>query len=497
MDAEPHSYLAEVSLARLAAQLEAGEISSVELARAHLDRVAALDVAGPALRSVIEVNPDALSIARERDDERARGRVRGPLHGIPVMVKDNLDTGDRMLTTAGSLALTGASAAADAPVVARLRAAGAVLLGKTNLSEWANFRSSESTSGWSGRGRLTRNPYLLDRTPSGSSSGSGVAVAAGMCAAAIGTETDGSIVSPAAANSVVGLKPGVGTVSQVGIVPISRSQDAAGPMTRTVADAALVMAVIADRPLDFAASCRPDAMNGRRIGVLREPFTGYHALVDGVFEEALLAMREAGAELVDPVAIPTIEEIRTSDAEQIVMRHEFHAGIDAYLAGRQGIEVRDLGELVAFNRTHSEEEMPYFGQDRLELALETGSLEDPAYLAAAMLSRQLSRERGIDAVLAEHGLAALVAPTGTPPTVVDLALPCRTTCRRGCSQPAAMAGYPIISVPAGFLYGSLPVGISFFASAGSEALLLGLAFAFEAATGCRRPPRFHPGLVLG
>ena len=489
--------LSEATVEELGGWLGAGEITSVELIEHCLKRIDALDRHGPHLRSVLELNPDAIDIARALDGERSGGTVRGPLHGIPVLLKDNLDTGDRMLTTAGSLALTGAPAPDDAKLVARLRAAGAVLLGKTNLSEWANFRSTRSSSGWSGRGRQTKNPYVLDRTPVGSSSGSAAAVAAGMAPAAVGTETDGSIVSPASACGVVGFKPAVGTVSQDGIIPISHSQDAAGPMARTVRDAALLGGSMAETgsAASWVAACRPGGLRDARIGVLREPFTGSNPHTDRIFDEALTAMREEGATLIDPVSLESAEEMRTSGVERTVLLHEFKAGVDAYLATRPGLEVRSLEDLVAFNRRHAVEEMPYFGQELFEQALACGPLTDPVYLEAAARSRELGRGRGIDLALAEHRLQALVAPTMNPPWVIDLVAPGRGG-HGGASQPAAMAGYPIVSVPAGYAVGELPVGISFFAGAGSEATLLRLAFGFEQATGARRRPRFLATLAL-
>ena len=492
----PHAELAEATIGQLAARLAARQVTSVELVDAYAARVDALDGRGPALRSVLELNPDAVEIARRRDQDRAAGRVRSPLHGVPVLVKDNVDTGDRMQTTAGSLALVGPPAGRDAPLVACLRDAGAVLLGKTNLSEWANFRSSASSSGWSGRGRQTRNPYVLDRTPSGSSSGSGVAVAAGLAAAAVGTETDGSIVSPSSACCVAGLKPTVGLVSGEGIVPISVSQDAAGPMARSVRDLALLLAAMVPGSVDYAGACRADGLRGARIGVLREPWSGVNPHADRVYEAALAALRKAGAELVDPVTIDTIQEIRASGVEQTVLLYEFKDGLNRYLATRPGLPVRTLADLIAFNERRADAEMPYFRQELFLDAEARGPLTDPEYRQAAAASRRLSRELGIDATLARHRLEALVAPSALPPPCIELVSPGQVRGRVRASTVPAMAGYPILSVPAGFAFGELPVGLSFFAGAGSERTLLRLAHAFEHATRVRRPPRYLPTLEL-
>lgn len=491
MDA-PHPELAEATIDGIGADLAAGRVSAVELVAAHLARIEALD---GALRSVIERNPDAEEIARGLDRERAAGHVRGPLHGIPVLVKDNIDTGDRMQTTAGSLALAGPPAPRDAPLVARLRGAGAVLLGKTNLSEWANFRSSASSSGWSGRGRQVRNPYVLDRSPGGSSSGSGVAPAAGLALAAVGTETDGSIVSPSAACCLAGLKPTVGLVSGQGVIPISQSQDSPGPMARTVRDAALLLDAMLGRTDDHAAACTEDGLRGARIGVLREPWTGGNQHADGVYEEAVRALREAGAELVDPVTIDTIEEIRSSDVERLVLLYEFKDGLNRYLASRPNLQVRTLADVIEFNRGHADREMPYFRQETFEDAQAKGALIEPEYFEALAKSRRLSRELGIDATVARHGLDALVAPSASPPATIELVSPARGW-RVGASRVPAMAGYPIVTVPAGFVFGELPIGLSFFAGAGAERLLLRLAYAFERATAVRRSPRFLPTLDL-
>ncbi len=474
--------------------MERGELNSVDLTRRYLERIAAIDRTGPALRSVIETNPDALEIATERDRERGQGRVRGPLHGLPVLVKDNIDTGDRMLTTAGSLAMTDAPATRDADLVTRLREAGAVLLGKANLSEWANFRSSRSCSGWSGRGRQCRNPHVLDRSPCGSSSGSAAAVAAGLCALAVGTETDGSIICPSSVSGVVGLKPTLGVISQHGIVPISHSQDSAGPHARTVADAAALLSVLATTGEDYARHARPAPLAGARIGVLRDPYAGYHEQVDRVYEESLVALREAGAALIDPVEIATTEEMRSSNVERTVMLYEFKHDLEVYLASRPGLGVRSLGDLIRWNLDHADEEMPYFRQELFEAAEAKGGLDEEEYRLACTQARELSREKGIDAVVQKHSLDALVAPSRTPAWTLDPLNGDRAI--GGSTQPSAMAGYPIVTVPAGMALGALPIGLSFFGRAHTEPGLIRIAAAFEAATQARRAPRFLPTLEL-
>lgn len=465
------------------------------LAEMHLERVAAVDQVGPSLRSVIQLNPDWEEIADRLDHERRKGRMRGPLHGVPVFVKDNIDTGDRMLTTAGSLALTGAPAPTDSPLVARLRAAGMLLLGKTNLSEWANFRSSRSCGGWSGRGRQCRNPHVLDRSPCGSSSGSAVAVAAGLIPVAVGTETNGSIICPSSANGVVGIKPAVGLVSQHGIIPISRSQDSAGAHARHVRDAALLLGALVDSPTDFTVHLDAGALRGRRLGVLREPFTGYSEHADKVHETALVGLRDLGAELVE-VEISTTEAMRADNrkVETAVLQHEFKAGINSYLAVRPGIGPRSLADLIRFNEEHAAEEMPYFRQEIFEECQARSGLDSAEYLSALATSRRLSRGRGIDATLDRHRLDALVAPSRPPAWVIDQINGDRVL--GGSTQPSAMAGYPIVTVPSGMAFGALPLGLAFFAKPGSEALLLGMAFAFEQMTRARRAPRFLPTLDL-
>jgi len=493
--------LSEATLADLAEGMRTGKHTARSLVESYLARIEALDRGGPALRSVIELNPDALAAADALDRERAEKGPRGPLHGIPVLVKDNIDTADRMATTAGSLALVGARPPADAFVVRRLRAAGAVLLGKTNLSEWANIRCNYSTSGWSGRGGQTKNPYALDRNPCGSSSGSGVAVAANLCAVAVGTETDGSVVSPASACGVVGIKPTVGLVSRSGIIPIAHSQDTAGPMTRTVRDAAILLGVLAGvdpedeataagrerAGVDYTKHLDPKGLAGARIGVARNYF-GFHDAVDSVMATALDAMTRGGSILVDPVHIPNADKL--SEPEMTVLLYELKADLNAYLA-RLGpsAPVRNLKEVIAFNQRRAKEEMPYFGQNTFLKAEAKGPLTSKEYVEALATCRRLSRAEGIDAVMEERKLDALVAPTIGPACVTD---PVNGDRWLGeSSTAAAVAGYPAITVPAGFVFG-LPVGISFFGRAWSEPALIRIAYAFEQMTRSRRPPRFLP-----
>ena len=493
--------LEEATISDLQAAMKFGQETAVSLTKKYLQRIANIDRSGPALNAVIEINPEALAIARALDKERKAKGPRGLLHGVPILLKDNLDTGDRMMTTAGSLALFGSLAPRDSFVAQKLRAAGAVILGKTNLSEWANFRSSRSTSGWSGRGGQTKNPYALDRNPSGSSSGSAVAVAANLCAAAIGTETDGSIVSPSSFNGIVGIKPTVGLVSRAGIIPIAQSQDTAGPMTRTVADAAILLsALVGTDPRDAAAAqslgksqadyakfLDPRGLHGARIGVARKHF-GLRAGADKVVEAAIETMKSCGAIIVDPADLPTHGKFEDSEFE--VMLYEFKAGLNAYLAGvGPRAPVRTLKEIIGFNERNKEKELLYFGQDTFIKAQAKGPLSEKAYIDALDKNRRLSREEGIDAVMNQHRLDALVAPTTGPAHKIDLLYGDRDT--GGSSTPAAVAGYPSITVPAGHVFG-LPVGVSFFGRAYSEPTLLKLAFAFEQATKVRKPPKFLP-----
>jgi amidase len=507
----PHGEPDEATIAGLQAKMEVGEVTARRLAEMYLERIEALDRGGLGLRSVIEVNPEALEIADALDRERRAVEARGPLHGIPVLIKDNIATADRMETTAGSLALLGARPAAEACVAARLRAAGAVLLGKTNLSEWANFRSLRSSSGWSGRGGLCLNPYALDVTPSGSSSGSGTAIAANMAAGSLGTETDGSILSPSSATGLVGIKPTAGLTSRAGVIPISQSQDTVGPMTRTVADAALLLGAIAgadpadpatesaEAPADYTRFLDPNGLRGARIGVPREVYWGYSPPADAIGEAALDALWKLGAEIVDPADIPTAREMASEwspsdDTALTVLLYEFKADLNAYL-GALGPDapVRTLTDLIAFNERHAEREMPFFGQELLLMAEEKGPLTEPDYLAARERNRRLSRREGIDAVMDRLGLDALVMPTTNPLAKTDLVNGGRSV--GGSSRPAALAGYPAISVPAGQVCG-LPVGITFMGRAFSEPTLIKLAYAYEQATQARRPPRYASPAVL-
>lgn len=494
--------LEEVPIEKLQADLAKGRTTSVALVKAYRQRIAAVDAKGPKLRSVIELNPDALKIAARLDRERKAGKVRGPLHGIPILLKDNLDTGDRMMTTAGSLALAGAPAPADAFVVARLREAGAVILGKTNLSEWANIRSPKSSSGWSARGGQTRNPYILDRSPCGSSSGTGTAIAASLAAAGVGTETDGSIVCPSGVAGLVGVKPTIGLVSRSGIVPISFSQDSAGPMARTVADAAILLGAMtaldpADAAMaapgrraepDYRRSLDRDALQGARIGVLRQGVTGYSPPTDALFERAIADLKRLGAEIVDPADPP--EPLSVGQDELEVLLTELKDGLARYLATRPGVPVRTLADVIAFNEANAAKEMPYFGQEFLALAQGLGPVTDAAFAEKAARIRRLAREH-LDGALAKHRLVALVAPTGGPAWPVD---PVNGDHHLGSSsRPAAVAGYPNVTVTMGDVRG-LPVGLSFLGTAWSEARLLALAYAYEQGTRHRRPPRFLPTL---
>lgn len=493
--------LDEASLDNLQERMKSGELTSVSLAEKYLARIEQFDKNGPRLNSIIELNPDALAIARTMDEERRSGKTRGPLHGIPVLIKDNIDTADRMSTTAGSLALAGSVRARDAFVVRRLREAGAVILGKTNLSEWANFRSSKSTSGWSARGGLTHNPYVLDRNACGSSTGSAVAVSANLCAVSVGTETDGSIICPSSTNGIVGIKPTLGLISRTGIIPIAHSQDTAGPMARTVADAVHLLAVLAaadpNDPAskaahgmvlsDYSKFLDAGGMKGARIGVARK-FFGFNERVDKLMEEALQAMKGLGAELIDPADIPTAGKFDDSELE--VLLYEFKTDLNMYLAtlGPKA-PVHSLKEIIEFNEKNREKELPYFGQDLFLKAQAKGPLTSADYRRKLAQNRRLSRTEGIDAVLKKHRLDALVAPTGGPAWPTDLINGDHFT--GGSSTPAAVAGYPNINVPAGFVFG-LPVGISFFGAAWSEPKLIKLAYSFEQATRLRKPPRFAP-----
>ena len=496
--------LEEATIPELREGMESGEYTARSITQTYLDRIEAIDQSGPTLRSIIEVNPDALDIADQLDEERKQGQLRGPLHGIPVLLKDNIDTDDQMETTAGSLALMGVPVAQDAWVTQRLREAGAVILGKTNLSEWANFRSERSSSGWSGRGGQTKNPYVLDRNPCGSSAGSGVAVSANLCAVAIGTETNGSIVCPSTTNGIVGIKPTVGLVGRSGIIPISHTQDTAGPMARTVTDAAIVLGTLTGTdPRDAvtkesAGKASPDytqflqkeGLRGARLGIARQHM-GFHETVDELMEAALDAMREQGAEVVDVDEL--IPDGAVGNAEYQVLLYEFKEDLNQYLATRSGVtrgggdSLRTLRDLVAFNEAHAAEEMPYFRQEIMVQAEAKGGLDEPDYREALAKIRRLSRDEGIDKVLRDQQLDAILAPTGGPAWPTDLVTGDHFL--GGSSSPAAMAGYPNITVPMGFVHG-LPVGISFFAGAYAEPTLIKLAYAYEQATQHRRAPEF-------
>ncbi len=494
----------EATIADLQTKMESGALTSRELTAAYLERIAALDQGGPRLRSVLDTNHEALAVAAALDAERKTKGPRGPLHGVPILIKDNIDTMD-LGNSAGSLALQGWRPARDAFVAERLRASGAVVLGKTNLSEWANIRSTRSSSGWSARGGQGRNPYALDRNPCGSSSGSGIAVSANLCAAAIGTETDGSIVCPSSANGTVGVKPTLGLVSRAGIIPIAHSQDTAGPMTRTVRDAAILLGVLAGAdprdpataagsghaPADYTRLLDAAGLRGARIGVARKLF-GFHPGVDRLMEGALAAMKEEGAVLVDPADIPHLGEYDQSELE--VLLYELKADLNAYLAGLgPKAPVRTLADVIAFNEAHRSEEMPYFGQELFLQAQEKGPLTTPAYRQALAKNRKLSRTQGLDAVMGQHKLDAIAAPTGGPAWVTDLVN--GDHFGGGSSTAPAVAGYPNVTVPAGFVFG-LPVGISFMGRAWSEPTLLRIAYAFEQATRHRQPPRFRAAAEL-
>jgi amidase len=495
----PDFELDELDISALQAGLASGRWSAVTLTRLYLERIDAIDRNGPALRSVIETNPEALEIAARLDEERRAGHLRGPLHGIPILLKDNLDTGDQMQTTAGSLALAGSRASKDAHVVARLRAAGAVILGKTNLSEWANFRGHRSTSGWSSRGGQTRNPYVLDRNPSGSSSGSAAAVAANLAAVAVGTETDGSILTPSAYCGLVGLKPTVGVVSRAGIIPISQSQDTAGPMARTVADATLLFAAMTGMPMPepsaaglvgiaFGTHHPTTGLKGARLGLVRRFFT-HPGPIAAVYEQAIDALKAAGAEVIDPVELPAHDDLWP--AELTVLNYEFKEGLNAYLANRPGAPVRSLEQLIAFNEAHRDTVMPWFGQEHLLAAQACGPLTDDAYLQARATCLRLARTEGIDAILAAHRLDALVVPSGGPAHTTDWIFGDRGM-PTGFSI-AAVAGTPSLTVPAGHHHG-LPVGLAFLGRAWSEPTLLHIGHDFEQATRHRSTPGFLPTL---
>ncbi len=498
--------LDEITIAELQEGMKSGKFTARSLVEKYTTRIEEIDKRGPAINAIIEMNPDARSIAEALDRERKDKGARGPLHGIPVLIKDNIDTADHMMTTAGSLALMGSKPPKDSFVAQRLRAAGAVILGKTNLSEWANIRSSHSTSGWSGRGGLTKNPYALDRNPCGSSSGTGAGISANLAPVGIGTETDGSIVCPSSSNGLAGIKPTVGLVSRGGIIPISHSQDGAGPMCRTVRDAAILLGALTGVDPDDAATadsagkaqtnyaqhCDPDGLKGARIGVARKYF-GFNDSVDALMEQSLDVLKKAGAILVDPADIETLGKF--DDTELLIFMYELKADLNAYLARLgPGAPVRTLKDIIDFNDRHHQKEMPYFGQDLFVKAEAKGPLTEKEYVDAVAKNHQLARTEGIDALMDKNRLDAIVAPTGSPAWLTDLVNGDHVA--GGSSNAAAVAGYPNINVTAGYLAG-LPVGISFFGRAWSEPVLIKLAYSFEQATKARQTPRFLPTIGPG
>lgn len=491
----------ERDIRKLQMKLALKEETATSLTEIYLDRIETLDKSGPRMNAVIEINPDALAIAFKRDQERAAGQVRGPLHGIPVLIKDNFDTKDRMQSTAGSLALEGSYAARDAFVVQRLRASGAVILGKTNLSEWANFRSTRSVGGWSSRGGLTRNPYALDRSACGSSSGSAAVVAANLCAVAVGTETDGSIICPSQTCGIVGLKPTLGLISRSGIIPIAESQDTAGPMGRTVEDVAILLGVLAGMDecdeatqvkarksyQDYTQFLLAEGLKGIRIGVPRN-MLGSDAQLLQILERCLDALKELGAEIIDPADLPNHETFKDTELE--VLLFEFKHGLNAYLASLgPSAKVRSLDDVIRFNQDHKEQVMPYFGQERMLAAQEKGPLSSQLYRDALATNRRLTREEGIDALLQKERLDALVSLSGGPAWLIDLANGDARSWDMRASSPPAVAGYPHITLPAGHVYG-LPIGVSFFSSAWREPTLLRIAYALEQHMKVRIPPKF-------
>ena len=493
--------LPEATIDQLQAKMTSGEYSSVSITRLYLKRIDAIDRRGPALNAVIEINPDALTIAAAMDAERKAGKVRGPLHGIPVLIKDNINSGDKMMTTAGSLALEGHHAAKDAFIVGQLRAAGAVLLGKTNLSEWANFRSTRSTSGWSSRGGQTKNPYLLARNPSGSSAGSGSAVSANLCAVAIGTETNGSVVSPSSCNGIVGIKPTVGLLSRSGIIPISATQDTAGPMARTVKDAALLLGVLTgvdpddsvtaeskDKShSDYTSFLDPGGLKGKRIGVEKSFLSSGHEGVLALFQDALTLLKAQGATIVEVELQKQLSD--ANSVEGTVLQYEFKDGLNKYLASATDGRVRSLTDVIAFNRQNAAKAMPYFKQETLERSDARGGLDSAEYTEA--LKKLLTARTVIDDLMRLNQLDAICGTTNGVACCIDLISGDYRT-GPGFSGPAAMAGYPHITVPMGTVM-ELPVGISFVGGAYTEPQLLGIAYAYEQASGKRVAPGFTEG----
>ncbi len=491
--------LDELTIDDLQKGMASGRFAAMTLVRKYLDRIEAIDKQGPAINSVIELNPEAMAIAAGLDNERKAGRIRGKLHGVPVLIKDNIDTHDRMTTTAGSLALGGSIPLQDSFVAKKLRDAGAVIIGKTNLSEWANFRSSHSSSGWSGRGGQTRNPYVLDRNPCGSSSGTGAAIAANLATVGVGTETDGSVVCPSNANSLVGIKPTLGLISRAGIIPIAHSQDTAGPMCRTVTDAAILLGALTGNDsrddatktsmgkslADYTKSLDANGLKGARIGVHRKGF-GFNDAVDKLMTDCIDIIKRRGATVIDPADIPTAGKFDDSELE--VLLYEFKAGLNEYLRSLgPRAPVKSLKEIIDFNEQYRDREMPWFGQDIMKKAEAKGPLTEKAYRDALARNHKLSRKEGIDFIMDKHKLDALIAPTGGPPWPTDWVNGDHFT--GGYSTPSAVAGYPHVTVPAGFVVG-LPVGLSFFGRAWSEPTLIKFAYAFEQATKARRAPQF-------
>jgi amidase len=491
--------LNEGSIGTLQDGLKSGRYTARSIAQLYVNRIELIDKRGPAINSVVELNPDALSIADELDREYKQKGPRGPLHGMTVILKDSMDTADRMGTTAGSLAMEGSPAPTDAFLVQRLRAAGAIILGKANLSEWANFRASHSVSGWSARGGQTHNPYVLDRNPCGSSSGSAVAVAANLCMVSVGTETDGSIICPSGINGIVGIKPTLGLISRNGVVPIAHSQDTPGPMARTVRDATVLLNVLAGPDpndhatkdsatkgqFDYTKFLDPSGLRGAKVGVARR-FFGFNAAVDRVMDDCINEMKREGANIIDPIEYPVHAGL--DDSELNVLLYEFKIDLNAYLKTRASLRVKSLSDIIAFNEVRRSEEMPYFEQD-LMIKAEKGELTEDAYKETLANNHRLARDVGIDAVIAKYGLDAIVAPSNGPAWLTDWVAGDHVS--GGCSQPAAVAGYPHITVPAGFVRG-LPVGLSFFGPAWSEPTLLRTAYAFEQATKRRHSPDFMP-----
>lgn len=491
----------EMTILELQKKMNTGELSALSLVESFLERIENLNRKRPAINAVIETNPDALAIAATLDGERKAGRMRGPLHGIPILIKDNIDTHDRMQTTSGSLALEGSIAPRDALIVKRLRQAGAIILGKTNLSEWANFRGHPSVSGWSSRGGLTRNPYALDRTACGSSSGSAVAAAANLCAAAVGTETDGSIICPSQTNGIVGIKPTLGLASRSGIIPIAHSQDTAGPMARTVSDAAILLGALTGvderdpatrssekRSLkDYTPFLDKSGLKGARIGVARA-MAGSDPRILKIFDACLDVMKQMGAIVIDPVVVPNSKKIGKTELE--VLYYEFKADLNLYLASL-GLKarVKTMEEVIKFNQENRARVMPYFGQERMTIAQEKGPLNSKKYREALAKNRRLTRQEGIDVPMKKHRLDAIVVPTGGPAWLIDLVNGDSDNWDMESTSPAAVAGYPHITVPAGYIFG-LPVGISFFSKAWQEPKLIKLAYSFEQASMVRKPPQY-------